>query len=799
MTEPEAHRANAAPPAFGALLRRLRLAAGLAQETLAERARISVQAVSALERGVRRAPQRQTLLAIVEALDLDQSQRRELEAAAVRTPKPREAVGAFVHSAGSRFAPGRHNLPASLNAFFGREPELEEVAAIFLTARLLTITGIGGIGKTRFGIALASGMAKRYDDGICFVELAPVADVALVPYAILEALSLREEGSRPIETTLIENLKDRSTLLFLDNCEHVGEACALLCRQLLQACPKLHILATSRTVLGIGGEVTYRLAPLGVRDGVHLFVERARALSPSFTLTTADDALVASSVRRLDGIPLAIELAAARTKVMSLETLSARLDNRFRLLTGGERAALNRHQTLRAAIDWSYELLDDAERRLFARLAIFAGSWTLEAAEHICSGEGIDEGSVLDLLSNLVDKSLVQAEPQGDVTRFRYLETVRAYALEKFAASAESRRVRSAFVEWYTAFVEETEPLLFDQRQLEALQLIGSEMDNIRSALDTALQGIERTDYPLRLVSAISRYWFVRNNFYEAHSAIVSALERAEDGDPRLRAKALISLSGLFMQRRDFNAGWKCARDAVELTRTAADEQTHLRALGMAALAALYAPKTSGVKETHLELLELVERMETGRPALPYFAAGLAALRDADFPRAANLLQTALQITRRVGDPYDFGGTAAQLGLAKLQLDEAAQAAALFFESAQLSSSLFVESAELRVSFQFLANFAQCAEGLAYVGAEMESMEFAAELFGAAQALRDLCAAPLWRHWMPLQERHRAAAVRVLGETLFAEHYAFGYELAKRDAHASIGRFKAAYEKPQER
>lgn len=780
MTDPEA--GASLETAFGAMLRRFRVGAGLAQETLAERAGISVQAVSALERGVRRAPQRQTLLAIVKALGLEQKQRRELEEAAVRPPKPRAIAAA--HASATRFAPGRHNLPASVNAFLGRTHELEEVARIFLSTRLLTITGIGGIGKTRFGIALASLLAERYDDGVCFVELAPVADAALVPSAILGALSLREEGGRPIDTTLIENLKERSALLFLDNCEHVNEACALLCRQLLQACPKLHILTTSRVVLGIGGEVTYRLSALAVRDGVHLFVERARALSPAFTLTAEDDALVASSVRRLDGIPLAIELAAARTKVMSLETLSARLDNRFRVLTGGERAALQRHQTLRAAIDWSYELLEEDERRLFARLAIFAGSFTLEAAERICSGEGIEEVQVLDLLSNLVDKSLVQAEPQGDVTRFRYLETVRAYALEKLAASAESRRVRSEFVSWYTTFVEEIEPLLFDQRQLEALQLIGGEVDNIRSALDLAMQGIERSDYPLRLVSAISRYWILRNSFSEGRAAIVSVLERTVDGDPRLRAKALISLSTLFIQRRDFVAGWTHAQEAIARAQEAGDEPTLLRALGMSALSGLFVPRGSVPKDTHLEHLELLERVERlesdQRTGLPYFAAGLAALLEGDFPRAARLFETDLQITRRVGDSYDLCGTALQLGLAKMELGQAAEAAALFFEMAEFS-----------IPFQLLLSFAQCAEGLACVAAGMNAMEFAAELFGAAEGLRDLCAAPLWRHWTSLHERYRAAAFDALGGARFDEHHAFGYELAKRDAYASIARFKA--------
>ncbi|MBD5657679.1 MAG: AAA family ATPase, partial [Candidatus Eremiobacteraeota bacterium] len=335
----------------------------------------------------------------------------------------------------------------------------DEAAGLLAQTRLLTVAGPGGMGKTRFALALAERVAGRFEDGVYFVELQPVSDAGLVPSAILEALSLREDPNRPIERTVVDHLSSRSALLVIDNCERVRDGCARIVERLLRACPRLRIVPTTRIVLSVPGETTFRLSSLQENDAVALFCERARAAVPAYELTPDDAGIIAGIVRKLDGIPLAVELAAARTRVMSLQTLDRRLEELMReTAAGGSRT----QPTLRAALDWSYEYLSAQERMLFERLAVFAGSLTLEAAESVCGGDGLAAGNILDLLTVLVDNSLVQFERHGEATRFRYLDTVRAYALEKFAVSPARERIRAAHAHWFVSFVEGLEPKLYD-------------------------------------------------------------------------------------------------------------------------------------------------------------------------------------------------------------------------------------------------------------------------------------------------------------------------------------------------
>ncbi|HEX5414866.1 MAG TPA: NB-ARC domain-containing protein, partial [Chloroflexota bacterium] len=350
----------------------------------------------------------------------------------------------------------RHNLPTSTTTYISRAGELAQVSQRLAETRLLTLTGSGGCGKTRLAIEIARDCVDEFADGVWLVELAPLADPSLVPQAIATALDLRESADRPLLTTLADFLRNRQTLLVLDNCEHLIDACARVVDTLLHACPRLRILATSRELLGIAGEATWRVPSLAVADpgdagmdrenlvaGVlqseagRLFADRARLVLPSFSVTSENAPAVAQVCQRLDGIPLAIELAAARVAVLSVDQIAARLDQRFRLLTGGNRTALRRQQTLRATIDWSYQLLSDDERTLLRRLAVFAGGWTLEAAEAVGAASAADGGAfeVLDLLTLLAAKSLVQAEEpaaggRGN-RRFRLSETMRQYAEEK--------------------------------------------------------------------------------------------------------------------------------------------------------------------------------------------------------------------------------------------------------------------------------------------------------------------------------------------------------------------------------
>lgn len=324
-----------------------------------------------------------------------------------------------------------NNLPMQLTSFIGRQREMAEVKQLLTNSRLLTLTGAGGCGKTRLGLQVSADLLEEYVDGVWLAELAALTDPMLVPQAVASVLSAREEPGRQQIETLTDFLKLKSLLLVLDNCEHLVAACAQLATALLRFCPNLWILATSREALGIAGETIWRIPPLSLPsaqmaplerliqyEAVRLFIERATAVLPAFTVTNQNAPAVAQVCYRLDGIPLAIELAAARVKVLTVEQIYDRLDNQFRLLTGGSRTALPRQQTLRGAIDWSYNLLSEAEQALLCRLSVFAGGWTLEAAEAICAGENIDEIEVLDLLTYLADKSLVIVEQQSEEVRY---------------------------------------------------------------------------------------------------------------------------------------------------------------------------------------------------------------------------------------------------------------------------------------------------------------------------------------------------------------------------------------------
>ena len=429
------------PAGFGAVLKRYRLRAGWTQETLAERAGISARAVSDLERGLIRAPQRSTLVRLVGALGLDADERREAEAVAVAVrhrPRPR----AMPRAVGGR----AHNLPAPLTSFVGRDEEVPAVRAAVAGHRLVTLTGPGGTGKTRLALEAAAGLLGGYPHGVWLIELAALTDGAPVAHATAAAVGVRERAGRSLVDALAEALRPRHALLVLDNCEHLVDACAGLTHALLRACPRVHILVTSREALGLAEEVVWRVPPLAVPPpgapdrsslsppavtrypAVQLFRDRALAVQPAFRITDANAPAVAQVCVRLDGIPLALELAAAALRVLSVEQLLGRLDDRFRLLTGGRRTALERHRTLRAMVDWSYERLGEPERRLFDRLAVFAGGWTLEAAEAVGAGDGLARADVLAALVRLVDTSLVLvdvARPAGP--RYRLLETLRQY------------------------------------------------------------------------------------------------------------------------------------------------------------------------------------------------------------------------------------------------------------------------------------------------------------------------------------------------------------------------------------
>src|SRR5262245_33625970 len=461
---------QAEPATFGALLKRYRLRAGWTQEALAERAGVSARAVSDLERGLNRAPQRGTRDRLVEALGLAAEERRGVEL--VARPAPRRPRPSAPPEPRPPADARPHNLPLSLTSFVGREHELAAVRTVVAEHRLVTLTGPGGIGKTRLALQAAAGLLPGCPHGVWLIDLAAAAAAAAVARGVAAAVGVREEPGRPLLATLAAALAPRRLLLVLDNCEHLLDACATLADALLRACPHVRLLATSREALGIAGEAVWRVPSLAVPvdtagqpapdatglagyAGVRLFADRAAAVQPAFTLTEQNATAVAAICARLDGIPLALELAAALVRVLPPRQLLARLDDRFRLLTSGDRAAPPRQQTLRATMEWSYALLTEPERRLFARLAVFSGGWTLEAAEAVGAGNGVGETDVLDLLARLVDQSLVIAdEASGGTARFRLLETVREYAREQLTASSEHDAPGRAHATYFLALAE---------------------------------------------------------------------------------------------------------------------------------------------------------------------------------------------------------------------------------------------------------------------------------------------------------------------------------------------------------
>jgi predicted ATPase len=452
-----------------------------------------------------------------------------------------------------------NNLPRQLTSFVGREKELDQTHSRLENARLLTLIGPGGTGKTRLSIQLAADILPEYADGVWLVELAPLSDPGLVVQTVASVLNVREVQGLTLQDLLINYLRSRRLLLLLDNCEHLVEACANLADDLLRACPCLQIIASSREALGIDGEVIYRVPPLALPgkterspdelchfEAVQLFIERAQAVQPNFAFTALNAPAVAQISRRLDGIPLALELAAARVRMLPPEQIAAHLDDRFRLLTGGSRTALPRQQTLRSLIDWSYDLLSEPERTLFRRLAVFVGGWSLEAAEAISP-----DLDVWNLLDALVNKSLVAQEELGGAARFRLLETIRQYARDRLLESTEVEVIRQRHFQYYYEFVDPSQPHMIGWHTRDWYEMVNCEKDNLSAALQWGIS--VDPDSSLWLAAGLADFWLRRGYFDDARSWLHATLEQVENlpevqGEAKqnrqlARAKALLGLS----------------------------------------------------------------------------------------------------------------------------------------------------------------------------------------------------------------------------------------------------------------
>ena len=603
---------------------------------------MSLAGIGALERGYRRTPQRETLALLAGALALSDRQRQIFEAAAVRPSLPRQRGTPVTY--GPWPSAENRGLPFALTTFVGRKAELDEIAALARAHRLVTITGAGGIGKTQMALHVAG----AGDAAVSFVGLAPVGDPALVPAAIAAAIGVQEVPNRPILETLLANLRGKRMLLILDNCEHVIREAAVVAEALLRGCPDVRILATSREPLGTAGERGYRLQSLIVDDAVTLFTDRAQAAEVHFRLTDDNAPIVANICQRLDGIPLAIELAAARVNVLPVQKLAERLDDRFRLLSGGTRTALPRQQAMRATIDWSYEALSVPEQRLFERLSIFAGGGTLETVAIVCINDDVDEASVLDLISSLVDKSLVVAEFSASEPRYGQLESFREYAREKLRArgeeSAVAHRHALAFLEIAQTLAAATEC----EPRPSWEPRVREESENWRAALRWTLTSRGDVLTGQRLIGELVNATFF--TFGEGQRWLDAATEVVDRKTPKsVTATLALAQAELARNYMNYKATLASSDKALVEYRSLGDSLGVARAQSDKANALFFLGDRERAQALHVEALELARGLRARRSVADILRMlGLAS--GSDVGAARRYLGEALQILGELGD-----------------------------------------------------------------------------------------------------------------------------------------------------
>ena len=578
-----------------------------------------------------------------------------------------------------------NNLPVQATALIGRERDLDAVKGLLAAHRLVTISGAGGVGKTRFALQLGADLIDHYGRGVWFADLAPLADGGAAPSAIARALEVSAAGDS-IEASLLRALKHRELLLILDNCEHVLEAVAPLADAILKACSQVRILTTSRQPLGVAGEFVHRLPSLSVPDAsksttadeaqshgaTALFVERATAADSRFVLTDDSAPIVAEICRRLDGIPLAIELAAARVKILALPNLARRLDERFKILTGGSRTALPRQKTLSALIDWSYGLLKPIEQTFFNRLGTFAGGFSLDAALAVCSDEGINESDVLELLSSLADQSLVLAETGGERERYRLLESTRAYALQKLADAEEQEKLARRHAEFFRIVAEEAKTVSRTQPAERWLPQYESDIDNLRSALTWALQQGRDPVVGAAIAASIVRLWQAVGLAAEARSWGTLALERIDGSEhPDLQAGLLLALATLGSGDR-FHEMAASAAQHYERSGDAAGTADALYILGWHSH---LAGRRQMAEDAIDQASEIYRRMGPDLALAKCFnMLAMFAERHGDFTAARTLFRKALEVFQALGDERRVGGTLTNLGSCESRAEKYAEA-----------------------------------------------------------------------------------------------------------------------------
>lgn len=634
-----------------------------------------------------------------------------------------------------------NNLPVELTSFVGREAEIAGVRELLQTHRLVTLTGAGGTGKTRLSLEVAAELLDRFRDGVWFIELAPLSDPTLVPNTVGSALGVREEQGRPLLTTLLNWMGDKELLLILDNCEHLIEACATFADEVLHGGRGSRILATSREGLGIAGEHAFLVPTLEAPQSgqasriplqeligypaVRLFTDRARESVGTFNVTPANAAAVAQICYRLDGIPLAIELAAARVKVLDVGQIAQRLDDRFRLLTGGRRTALPRHQTLRSLIDWSHSLLSEPERVLLRRSSVFAGGWTLEAAEHVCAAAGIESHQILDLLAHLVDKSLVIIEAGTSESRYAMLETIREYAREKLSESGEVQETHDRHLEFMQDLAERAGAELERQDEILWLRRLDPELDNLRLALEWAL-GRGDPEAALRVIGEAQWFWWNRAHGYEAMGRLRTALGRAGAENPtKARAKALTTLGWFLCFSGELAAGLGYLADSVAAGRAIREKQTLAESLTwFGFMNSMFGDPASGagMLEEGLALArELGYKPGAGRALV---GVGQVKLAQGNYQEAQASFEESAALLGETGDRNTLAFALRRLGhLALRQADH------------QKAFALCSESLRLNYEVGDKQGVANCLAAIASIAGKLQRPLRAVQLRGATAAV----------------------------------------------------------------
>jgi predicted ATPase/DNA-binding XRE family transcriptional regulator len=746
-----------ASAAFGEQLRAFRTAAGMTQERLAEEAGLSVQAIAALENGRSRRPQPHTLRALSDAMRLAPEQRGALAAAV-----PRRVDGGSPRSVPAR-ASAEFRSPAASDDLIGRERDLAAIEdALHRGARILTITGPGGVGKTTLAAALATRCAGRYPDGVVVVPLASVDDPALVFPTIAHAVQAPETGVRSAREALVAFLAGKRMLLVLDNLEQVLAAAPAIA-DLARVAAGTTLVVTSRAPLRVAGEQEYPVQPLpvpvlarvpGVEDvagnsAVELFVARARAVSPGFHLERANAAVVAAICRRLEGLPLAIELAAARLRLLTPMELLSRLDTALPLLSGGARDLPERQRTMRDAIAWSHDLLDEREQRLFRRLAVFRGGWTLAAAEDVATGDDLSAGEVFDLLAALVEQSLVVAWSEEDASRYRLLVPVQEFAAERLELAGEAGAVRRRHAMACLALTGQAADGIIGPRQVEWLARLEVARDNLRAAFQWLLDAGE-WDLASQLGWNLWTFWWVHGYHIEGREFMSRILDEGGELPPLVRARALGVAGEMAFGQADLDRATEAGEESAALFAAAGDALSAARVglvLGLIAIAR----NDLDAARRRLEPAAVVFRA-AGTPhwaSLVISALGMLPFREGDYDRAEVLLAEGRALSTEAGDRfsrYIALYNASRLALARGDLDHAA--------------ALFLEGVRFSLEANDRANVAYCLEGLAAIAVAQDRHRLAARLLGGAHALFETVGGRVYTYRPDgaLRERTEAAA-----------------------------------------